>query len=463
MRKLFVSRFCNLQAVKIPPAVLRTIYSELTLDASIEQNKQVENRIKHAVLAEDPDLVTDLRHLNTGRPNDTFDTFFDKLAEIVGEITAADDRRQNVEHMSHFVSVRDLIKQVSDSVPNGTKIPSESTVLLAFVPKDSHKNVSKLYKSKIPLQFKVQTRQLRSSHQDDHYCAAIFKYLRQFAVKYRDSLSFLCVDDKSKVDFGEPGQKVATGVRGKKSITPVQSCLSALDHDMQSKGSFTPSVCLEVAVPSKIEESFYRGSVHVSYKDSIFQASSPWRHATEIARMIQDKGEVPECLVLYSDGGPDHRVTYGSVKLSLIVLFKKLNLDMLIAGRTAPGHSWLNPAERIMSILNIAVQNVALSREQCNSEIEQILKSANSMSDIRKRAQNNQEVKRAWMEAIKPMEEILKDRTGRLVLKEQPFQVHNAASDDDVREFENEVHNVIPDVEIGKYQERFLGSKAGIK
>lgn len=174
MRKHFVSEFCNLHAIKIPPAVLRTIYSELTLDASMEQNKQVENRIKKAILAEDADLVTDLRHINTGRPNVTFDTFFDELSEVVEEITAADDRRQNVEHMSHFVSVRDLMKQVTDKVPNGTKIPSESTVLLAFIPRDSHKNVSKLYKSKIPLQFKVQTRQLRSNHQDDHYCAAVF-------------------------------------------------------------------------------------------------------------------------------------------------------------------------------------------------------------------------------------------------------------------------------------------------
>jgi hypothetical protein len=64
---------------------------------------------------------------------------------------------------------------------------------------------------------------------------------------------------------------------------------------------------------------------------SIFQASSPWRHATEIARMMQDKGEVPEYIVVYSDRGPDHRFLYGSVKLTLIVVFKKLNLDMLIA------------------------------------------------------------------------------------------------------------------------------------
>ncbi|CAC5422380.1 unnamed protein product [Mytilus coruscus] len=366
MKKHFVSEFCNLHAVKIPPAVLKTIYSELTLDASMEQNKQVENRIREAILAEDADLVTDLRHINTGRLNNTFDTFCDKLSEVVEEITAADDRRQNVEHMSHFVSVRDLMKQATDKVPNGTNIPSESTVLLAFVPRDSHKNVSKLYKSKIPLHKLVE----RSTHNRDVQPIRD----RQYAVKYRDSLSFLCVDDKSTVEFGEPGLKVATGVRGKKPITQVQSTLSALDHDMQSKGSFTPCVCLEVNVPHKTDESFYRVSVHVTYTDSIFQASSPWRHAIQIAKMLGDKAEVPECLILYSDCGPDHRITYGSVKLSLIVLFKKLNLDMLVAARTAPGHSWLNPAEHIMSILNIAVQNVAFSRENVQVKLSKYSK-----------------------------------------------------------------------------------------
>ncbi|XP_062580017.1 uncharacterized protein LOC134242028 [Saccostrea cucullata] len=246
MRKMFVSKFCNLPAVSVPPAVLRVIYTELTLDSSAEQNKGIENRIREAILSEDPDIVTDLRHLNPGRPNDTFNSFFDKLSEIIEDMTAADERRHNVEHLSQFVSVRDLINQVASKLPEHTNIPSESTVLFAFVPKNSHTNVSKLYKSKIPLQFKVQTRQLRSSHQDDHYCAAVFKYSRHFSVKYKPSVTFLCVDDKSKVDFGEPGLYVSTGVRGKKSIAPMQSNLSALDHDMQSKGSLTPSVCLEL-------------------------------------------------------------------------------------------------------------------------------------------------------------------------------------------------------------------------
>ena len=121
------------------------------------------------------------------------------------EIAAADERRHQVEHLSEFISVKDLIQQVKANLPENTPIPSESTVLFSFVPKNAHRKAAKLYKSKVPLQFKIQSRQLRSSHQDDHYCAALFKYIRQYAVKFKKLVSFLCVDDKAKVDFGEPG------------------------------------------------------------------------------------------------------------------------------------------------------------------------------------------------------------------------------------------------------------------
>ena len=46
--------------------------------------------------------------------------------------------------------------------------------------------------------------------------------------------------------------------------------------------------------------------------------------------------------------------------LSLIALFLNLNLDFLLACRTAPNHSWKNSVESIMSILNLGLQCVGL-------------------------------------------------------------------------------------------------------
>ena len=67
---------------------------------------------------------------------------------------------------------------------------------------------------------------------------------------------------------------------------------------------------------------------------------------------------------MYTDGGPDHRLTYVSVQIALIALFLELDLDFLCAVRTPPHNSWKNPAERIM---NLALQGVGIARGQVGS------------------------------------------------------------------------------------------------
>ena len=49
---------------------------------------------------------------------------------------------------------------------------------------------------------------------------------------------------------------ILSGVRSKKSIVPVSTVLGALDHDVNSKGSFTPSVSVEDEIPDGLD-SFY--------------------------------------------------------------------------------------------------------------------------------------------------------------------------------------------------------------
>lgn len=320
MRRDFRHKFSNLGGSRIPPHIMRATYAELTLDASADQNPEIDQRARMAILGEDPELIIDMRHLNKGRPGDTFNQFFEQLEKEVQSIMAADERRNNVEHISHYISVPDLIKQVKSKLPDDAPIPSEPTVLFSFVPKNTHNNVSKLYKSKVPLRMSIQTRQLRASHMDDHFCAAMFKYMREYSVLYRDETTFVCLDDKSKLDFGEPSLALSSGVRGKKAIVPLNSMLSCLVHDCQSKGSLTPSVCLDVDIPDANDESFYRGKVTLGMKDSVFQSSNPFRHAVELQHILNLKGEQKPVLMMFTDGGPDHRVTYHAVKLALIVI-----------------------------------------------------------------------------------------------------------------------------------------------
>lgn len=101
----------------------------------------------------------------------------------------------------------------------------------------------------------------------------------------------------------------------------------------------------------------YTKEKHMSVLKTVTQPLSALRHSMELSSLLlkhfSDDGLVPTNPVLVvSDGGPDHRITYASVQVALLCLFVYLDLDMLVVARTCPYQSWQNIAERIMSTLN---------------------------------------------------------------------------------------------------------------
>ena len=222
------------------------------------------------------------------------------------------------------------------------------------------------YVETFDIKFQVQKRILRSNHEDTAYAAAQFKYLKEFCVSYRDHAALLSLDDKHSVSVGEPNTAVSSLDRGR---TSSGMDVVALDHDF-TKAKLTPSVALVIDIPDYITESFYRGQVFVSVKDAIFSPSSPLLHSQEVVDIIDQLHHVQPILCVFTDGGPDHRTTFLSVQLAWVALFRKRNLDMLVAVRSAPGQSFINPVERIMSLLNVALYGMALERTRMEDSYE---------------------------------------------------------------------------------------------
>ena len=67
---------------------------------------------------------------------------------------------------------------------------------------------------------------------------------------------------------------------------------------------------LLINIPESIEGSWYEGEVYVGYKDAVLQPSSALRQATELHDILLRKVGNKTILLLFSDGGPDHRLTY---------------------------------------------------------------------------------------------------------------------------------------------------------
>ena len=384
-------------------------------------------------------MVVDLRRLNEGKSS-KFETFWLSLEKVLQNYSeAADARRHGEAHLPVAISIPDLKKTVLETIPCDKRedvvVPSDECVRLQFIPINEHANSSIKFTKRFNIKYKVQRRCLRTTHEDDQYTASLFRYLKAFCVKYREYTKLLSCDDKHAIQVGEPKHPVAALDRGKRVIGHKGVPIEALDHDF-TKAKLTPSVTLVIDVPPSTTESFYRGKVYVHVKDTIFSSSTPQAHGCELEVILAasssgKSGNVPPILAIYTDGGPDHRTTYGSVQTSLLGIFKRYDLDMLVACRTAPGQSFINPVERIMSLLNLALNGVALERSEMSANKELVMRRCNSMADIREEASKNSAKKEAFVSSTKSVIDLVASRFNRLRLKDEPFCAMSSVVDED--------------------------------
>ena len=423
MRQNFISLFGRMANVK--PAYLREIYHELTGDCSAASSQvecHVDERVRQTLKLEDPDVIVDLRQHNKGHSSKY--TEFWKACEnyIQGNIeTAVDDRRHEpIEHLAVAMSVPDLLPEVSKKIEPGTSIPSVQWLRLQFWPKSK---TALQYTGRLKVKYMVQKRQVRKFHEDAHCASALFRYEKEMAIKFRRFTTFVSLDDKHKVPVGDPGYPVASVEQGKKVLIFINKPFMVGDHDFTCS-SLTPSVALFIEIPESIDGSFYHGQVCVGIKNSVFEASSIYRHTTELNNLLTTQNDSNPILLLYTDGGPDHQVNFLSVQLSYIALFLTCDLDYLVAVRTLPYNSWKNSAERVMSEPNLALQAVGVLRQKMSTAtFEKVLKGCNSMKAIRSAAKSHCGLQEEFKDSLQPAKALLSALFQRLKLKDKPFNV----------------------------------------
>ncbi|RIB30087.1 hypothetical protein C2G38_2153715 [Gigaspora rosea] len=150
-----------------------------------------------------------------------------------------------------------------------------------------HETIRKTFVARLA----IQSQMLRKESDDAHYCAALFRYLREFCIQYHQWFSLIAADDKHKIPIGED--------------------------------IVVSTVIFFISIPNNISGSFYNGQVFVLYKDTVFEPSTAIRHLTEFLKALNIKYKnqtLPPILCLYTN-----RV------------------------HTAPNHSWTNPAKRIIT------------------------------------------------------------------------------------------------------------------
>ena len=149
---------------------------------------------------------------------------------------------------------------------------------------------------------------------------------------------------------------------------------------------------------------------------------------------------------MYTDGGPDHRNTYLSVQISLISQFLDLDLDTLVAARTAPQNSYGNPVEGVMSLLNIGLQSIGVMCQRMSEKFEKVIHGCSSMQDIRTAAAKEPGFEEAFRDCLQPAMCLLMRLLADSTLKMNKFRPKFTCTKEDIEHVWKCIHEIDPTV-----------------
>ena len=105
----------------------------------------------------------------------------------------ADGNTSTVSHLAMAISAPDIHRQISATLPEVVPIPSVQWFRLQFWPRNTSHATSKYYTGHLKLKFMIQARQFREWHVDCHYAPALFRYEKEFAIKYKQHVDFVAM------------------------------------------------------------------------------------------------------------------------------------------------------------------------------------------------------------------------------------------------------------------------------
>ena len=315
----------------LSPSLKRFLLEKLTGSQCLglsQQSREVLDRIHYLSTIQDEDILLDYRSAN-GKISNTYDMFWDAVLKVISDKQAAEKRRHGTDSLLPYaMSVRHLSEQAHKLLPDDSAVPCDKTILLQFSPKDPFSHAALRHSNRFDMRFVMQARNLREKNPDAYYVACIKKYARSMMIVVKKKLkeipenkndSFCVVytssDDKHVINVGEPGYPLTPGTRQKPAISSSdESKHNAGDHDTSCKFMIQPTVKLDIDIPEKYEEGWYRGQVLFNNHDTVFNPSSHFRHLLLSLEHLRSGGKDGKVVLLIdeTDGGTDHTSPHSS-------------------------------------------------------------------------------------------------------------------------------------------------------
>ena len=201
------------------PARVRVALKLMSLDTRTVSDKQMDARLQFVLDYDDPQVLLDMKKGGARLDSTSFEDFWGIVRKVINGIGSAvhSRRADGVDHVAAVAangddsappnSLPDLYSTCVERAaqePTDIGVPSLPWFLMQFASKTPTANRAILRTGRFNIKWAIQGHHLRSDHEDRHFGAKYYKFLREMAVQLRDIAIFICQDDKKKIAVGEP-------------------------------------------------------------------------------------------------------------------------------------------------------------------------------------------------------------------------------------------------------------------
>ena len=194
------------------------------MPSKLAMSAQTECNMEHILnYGSEIEVIRDMRRGFGGAPlnSTSFDAFWDLVRIKVGEYAVAPHPRRSdgstfvvpvVADKAPPASIADLYAvccEAAAACSEVVNVPGFTWFRMQFAPKTAAAALAVQRTGRFQVKWMIQGHHLRAHHEDSHYGAKCYQYLREMAVLLRDVAVFVCQDDKKKIAVGEPGLPLA--------------------------------------------------------------------------------------------------------------------------------------------------------------------------------------------------------------------------------------------------------------
>ena len=251
------------------------------------------------------------------------------------------------------------------------KAPCKSWLYLQLSPNHEHRRTANRYTGNLPYKLSLQKKDIRGDHPHAHYVSAMKQCWRNDASRLYtlfeeaadswlegetclgplQALSYNSGDDKATAAVGRMHPISASAKQSTRLIMAPGTHARATDYDFHNE-RVVPSVIHCQNISGNPGDSLYSGGpqgygrTYMSVHDHTLDPSTGLKHCAHyyqyLLHVVKEeqsitgtaeelKEHLPHAVLIETDGGPDHNLTFLNNIISLLGLFLDENMDKLTA------------------------------------------------------------------------------------------------------------------------------------